>query len=75
MAFMECISLPNREYIIPTKTKELKIPVHDHFPVDWQSEGDVFPITFVLRSEITLNQTVNYYSISQFRCCRIRFGN
>jgi hypothetical protein len=64
--FMECTSLSNREYIIPTKTKELKIPVLNvHFPVGWQSDRDVFPIAFVLRSEITLNQTVNYYSISQ----------
>lgn len=64
--FMECTSQSNREYIIPARTKELKIPILNvYFPDNWNSGGDVFNITFVVRSEVTLNQTVNYYSICQ----------
>ena len=64
--FMECTSQSNREYIIPTRTKEQKIPVLNvYFPDNWNSNGDVFTIKFDTRREETLNQTVNYYDICQ----------
>jgi hypothetical protein len=72
---MEYTSLANRDDIIPTKAKELKIPVLNvHFPDDWQSAVDVFPIAFVLRSEITPNQTANYCSICQISLDATRLG-
>ena len=71
--FMECTSQSNREYIIPTRTKELKIPVLNvYFPDNWNSNEDVFTINFVMRSEESLNQTVNYYSICQISLDALR---
>ena len=70
---MECTSQSNREYIIPARTKELKIPILNvYFPDNWNSGGDVSDINFVVRSEVTLNQTVNYYSICQTSLDRLR---
>ena len=64
--FMECTSESKREYIIPTRTKELKIPLLNiYFPDNWKSNEDVSTINFVMRSEESLNQKVNYYSICQ----------
>lgn len=64
--FMECTSQSNRDYIIPARTKELKIPILNvYFPDNWNRGEDVFNINFVVRSEETLDQTVNYYSICQ----------
>ena len=64
--FMECTSQSKRQLIIPTRTKELKIPVLNvYFPDKWKSNEDVSTINFVMRSEESLNQKVNYYSICQ----------
>lgn len=63
---MECTSQSNREYIIPARTKELKIPILNvYFPDNWNRGEDIFNINFVVRSEETLDKTVNYYSICQ----------
>ena len=63
---MECKSQSNREYVIPARTKELKIPVVDvYFPGNWNSDEDVFIINFAIRSEVELNQRINYYIICQ----------
>lgn len=64
--FMETTNQSSREYIIPTKTKEIKIPVVNvYFPDNWNSSGNIFNIDFVTRSEETQNQITNYYVIGQ----------
>ena len=64
--FMECTSQSKRQYIIHTRTKELKIPVLNiYFPDNFKSNEDISTINFVMRGEESLNQTVNYYSICQ----------
>ena len=63
---MECTSQSKRQYIIHTGAKELKIPVLNvYFPDNFKSNEDISTINFVMRSEESLNQTVNYYSVCQ----------
>jgi hypothetical protein len=64
LRFMECKAAENNEYIIPVKTKEIKMPLTSvYFPEDDNSSNDHFTIMYSVRSEEIMGQTHNYYSI------------
>ena len=63
---MEKTAESNTEYIIPARTKEIKVAIENvYFPDNWNEVGHEFNISFTVRSEEIMGQTLNYYSISQ----------
>ena len=61
---MEIAHPTNFEFVIPPKTKELKMLIDNiYFPEVWNKDGLVFKINFTVRVEVIGNQTANYYSI------------
>ena len=71
--FMEIAHPTILEYIIPTKAKEIKMPIDNiYFPALNNENEIIFKINFSVRSEVANNQTINYYCISQNSVDNIR---